>query len=138
MERTSWADFPSEVTLTASEYERARSNPDFFLAVVAGLEDKAGKLRVRFIFDPLGQLKLKIRNDVTLAGVRDAEALEHEFDTRMQEVKALAGLKGDIRQSRLVSVASVAVSDHSSQNLQPLTERIRRHPLQVERWIERG
>ena len=84
----SGADFPNEVTLTASEYERARSNPDFFLAVVAGLEDKAGKLRVRFIFDPLGQLKLKIRNDVTLAGVRDAEALEHEFDTRMQEVKA--------------------------------------------------
>lgn len=84
----SGADFPSEITLTASEYDRARTDPDFFLAVVCGLEDKAGKLRVRFIFDPVGQLQLKIRNDITLAGVRDAEAIEHEFEKRLREAEA--------------------------------------------------
>jgi hypothetical protein len=76
----SGAEFPNDVTLTPKEAGRARENPDFFLAVVAGLEDNAGKLRVRFIFDPLRQLQLKLTNDITLTGVRDAEALEHEFN----------------------------------------------------------
>ena len=52
------------------------NGPDFFLAVVAGLEEDAGELRVRFIFDPLARLPLRLRNDLTFGGVRDAEALE--------------------------------------------------------------
>lgn len=71
---------PNDITLTASEVEAARSDPDFFLAIVSGLEDGAGKLRVRFIFDPLAQLDVRVRSDLTLTGVSRAEALEFEFD----------------------------------------------------------
>ncbi len=74
-------DFPSEIDLTPNEVERARSDPDgFFLAVVAGLEKGAGKLRVRFIFNPLNQLALQPKSSLTFGGVRDAEALDYSFD----------------------------------------------------------
>jgi hypothetical protein len=76
---SSGAGFPTDVTLTASEVEAAQNDPDFFLAVVAGLEEGDGCLRVRFIFKPLEQLAAKIRGDVTLTGVDKAEALEYEF-----------------------------------------------------------
>jgi len=71
---------PNDITLTASEVEAARNDPDFFLAIVSGLEDGAGKLRVRFIFDPLAQLDVRVRGDLTLTGVSRAQALEFEFD----------------------------------------------------------
>lgn len=77
---------PNEITLTASEVEAARLDPDFFLAIVSGLEDGAGKLRVRFIFDPLEQLDIRMRGDLTLTGVSRAEALEFEFDKAESEV----------------------------------------------------
>lgn len=73
------AEIPNEVTLTPAEVERARTDPDFFLAVVSGLEEGVGELRVRFIFDPLARLRLRLRGDVTLAGVSEAEALEYVF-----------------------------------------------------------
>jgi hypothetical protein len=76
----SGAALPTDVTLTASEIEAARDDPNFFLAIVTGLEEGAGKLRVRFIFDPLGQLDVRVRSDLTLTGVDKAEALEFEFD----------------------------------------------------------
>ena len=76
---SSGKDIPSEITLTPNEVERARTDPDFFLAVVAGLEEGAGDLRVRLIFDPLGRLPLRLRSDLTFGGVRDAEALEYVF-----------------------------------------------------------
>ena len=79
---SSGAAVPADVTLTASELEAARNDPDFFLAVVSGLEDGAGKLRVRFIFDPLTQLDVRVRGDLTLTGIDKAEALEFEFDER--------------------------------------------------------
>ena len=72
------SEVPNEVTLTASEVARAQAEPDFFLAVVSGLEELTGELRVRFIFNPL-RLAMKIRGDVTLSGVREAEALEFVF-----------------------------------------------------------
>jgi len=67
---SSGSEIPNEIT---------RTDSDFFLAVVAGLEEGAGELRVRFIFDPLGRLPLRLRNDLTFGGVRDAEALEYAF-----------------------------------------------------------
>jgi hypothetical protein len=76
---SSGSEIPAEITLTPNEVERARTDPDFFLAVVAGLEEGAGELRVRFIFDPLSRLPLRLHNDLTLGGVRDAEALEYVF-----------------------------------------------------------
>ena len=79
---SSGSEIPSEITLTPNEIERARDDPDFFLAVVAGLEEGAGELRVRFIFDPLGRLPLRLRNDLTFGGVREAEALEYMFPIR--------------------------------------------------------
>jgi hypothetical protein len=76
---SSGTNFPEDVTLTSSEVEAAQSDPDFFLAVVAGLEEGDGMLKVRFIFKPLEQLAAKIRGEVTLTGVDKATALEYEF-----------------------------------------------------------
>ena len=73
------AEFPNEVTLTRAEVDAAQNNPDFFLAIVSGVEDGAGELRVRFIFDPLSRLAVRIKGEVTLTGVRDVEALEYRF-----------------------------------------------------------
>ena len=75
-------EFPAEVSLTPSELDAAKNDPDFFLAVIAGLEDDDKFLRVRFIFEPLEQLAVKISGGVTLTGVREAEALEYKFRTR--------------------------------------------------------
>ncbi len=72
------SEVPNEITMTASEVARAQAEPDFFLAVVSGMEELTGQLHVRFIFDPL-RLPMKIRGDVTLSGVREAEALEFVF-----------------------------------------------------------
>jgi len=76
---SSVAAFPTDITLTASEVEAAQNDPDFFLAVVSGLEAGDGCLKVRFIFRPLEQLAAKIRGELTLTGVDKAEALEYEF-----------------------------------------------------------
>jgi hypothetical protein len=73
------AAIPKDVTLTASEVDAAQNDPDFFLALVTGLEEGEGELRVRFIFDPLHALSVKVRRDLTLTGVDDAEALEYRF-----------------------------------------------------------
>ena len=77
---SSGAGIPNEITLTAREVEAAREDPDFFLAIVSGLEDGAGKLRVNFIFDPLSRLDVKVSSDLTLTGIKDAEKLEFEFN----------------------------------------------------------
>lgn len=72
-------EFPNEVTLTRAEADAAQNNADFFLTVVAGLEDGDGELRVRFIFDPLKRLAVRWKGKVTLSGVREVEALEYRF-----------------------------------------------------------
>ena len=79
---SSGTGMPSDVTLTASEVEAARNDENFFLAIVSGLEDGEGQLRVRFIFDPLTNLNVRVRGDLTLTGVDKAEALEFRFDKR--------------------------------------------------------
>ncbi|MFC3784088.1 hypothetical protein GGR90_000738 [Sphingopyxis italica] len=79
---SSGATMMTDVVLTASEVEAAKNDPDFFLAVVAGLEDGEGELRVRFIFDPLANLDVRMRSDLTLTGVDKAEALEFSFKKR--------------------------------------------------------
>ena len=78
---SSSATIPKDITLTASEVDAAKMDPDFFLAIVSGLEDGAGTLRVRFIFDPLRTLALKISGGLTLTGVDEVEALEYEFNS---------------------------------------------------------
>lgn len=85
---SSGTGLPSDVTLTASEVEAARNDEDFFLAIVSGLEDGAGQLRVRFIFDPLTNLDVRVRGDLTLTGVDKAEALEFRFNKRAIEPEA--------------------------------------------------
>ena len=71
-------EMANEITLTKTEVEAAQ-DPDFFLALVAGLEDKDVPLSVRFIFDPLRTLSQRITGDVTLSGLREVEALEYTF-----------------------------------------------------------
>jgi hypothetical protein len=68
----------NEVTLRKSQAEAAR-DPDFFLAVVDGLDEGDTTLSVRFIFDPLRRLEVRVSGDLTLAGVREVEALEFKF-----------------------------------------------------------
>lgn len=80
----SGTSIPTDVTLTASEVEAAENDPNFSLAIVSGLEDGAGHLRVRFIFDPLSSLDVRVRSDLTLSGVDKVEALEFLFDRRME------------------------------------------------------
>lgn len=77
--KMSSSGIPNEITLTAREVEAAREDPDFFLAIVTGLEDGVGKLRVSFIFDPLNKLDVKVSGDLILTGVQDAEKLQFEF-----------------------------------------------------------
>ena len=77
------------MTLTAAEVEAARNDEDFFLAIVTGLEDGTGQLRVRFIFDPLTNLDVRVRGDLTLTGVDRAEALEFRFNKKAAEPKAV-------------------------------------------------
>jgi hypothetical protein len=84
----SGTELPTDVTLTASEVAAARHDPDFFLAIVTGLEDGAGELRVRFIFDPLANLDVRVRSDLTLTGVDRAEALEFTFARRSGDLAA--------------------------------------------------
>jgi hypothetical protein len=76
--KMSSSGMPDDVSLTREEAVAA-SNPDFFLAVVSGLEDTDTDLTVRFIFDPLVRLTQRIAGGITLTGVRDAEALEYRF-----------------------------------------------------------
>ncbi len=47
---------------------------------LAGPEKGAGKLLVRFIFNPLNQLALRPTSSLTFGGGRDAEALDYSFD----------------------------------------------------------
>jgi hypothetical protein len=91
---TTW---PTDVNLTASEIEAAKNDPDFFLAIVTGLEAGAGELRVRFIFDPLAQLDVRVRSDLTLTGVDRAEALEFTFARRPNSDPADSGSGWDGR-----------------------------------------
>lgn len=72
-------DFPAEVRLEPSEVKAALEEPDFFLALVAGLEDGEGALKVRFIFNPLRVVAAKIQGGLTLTGVDKVEALEFAF-----------------------------------------------------------
>ena len=75
-------EIPRKITLTPNEVERARVDPDFFLAVVAaGLEEGRASCGSGFIFDPLSRLPLRLRGDLTFGGIREAEALEYVFPT---------------------------------------------------------
>lgn len=76
------AEIPNEVTLQPAQVERAQTDPDFFLAIVSGLEDGGGDLQVRFIFDPLSRLAVRIKGEVTLSGVREVEGLDYRFKPR--------------------------------------------------------
>ncbi|MBR8008855.1 hypothetical protein, partial [Burkholderia vietnamiensis] len=70
-----------------------QNDEDFFLAIVSGLEDGSGQLRVRFIFDPLANLDVRVRGDLILTGVDKAEALEFRFDKRPTESEAVQSSK---------------------------------------------
>lgn len=69
----------NDVTLLKSQAEAAL-DPDFFLAIVSGLDEGGVPLSVRFIFDPLRRLQQRVTGDVTLTGMRDVEALEYRFE----------------------------------------------------------
>jgi hypothetical protein len=83
------ADIPDEVTLTATEVAKAEREKDFFLAIVCGLEETSGPLRVRFIVNPLDSLSVVVTGNVTLRGIRNAEGLDYVFSANTTEEKGL-------------------------------------------------
>jgi hypothetical protein len=77
--KATYGPMPDEITLTASEAERAfRETNKFFLAVVAGLE-QGYETVVKIIPNPLRTLQFKPNTSLTLAGIRRVKALEVRF-----------------------------------------------------------
>ena len=70
---------PDEVTLTASEVERARTSPKFLLVVVSDVEGVDARPRLRVIADPLNTLQTTERGSITFSGVRTARSLVYHF-----------------------------------------------------------
>ena len=70
---------PDHITMTASEVQRAKSTPKFFLAVVSGVEGVDAHPRIRIIVDPLTQLQPTETGAITLSGVRNSESLVYSF-----------------------------------------------------------
>ena len=70
---------PNEVTLTSTEWRRAKSSPDFFLVVVSGVEGVESRPSVRIIPRPLDQLDERVSGTIKLSGVRHAKSVTYEF-----------------------------------------------------------
>ncbi|MFD3328663.1 sacsin N-terminal ATP-binding-like domain-containing protein [Streptomyces sp. NPDC058701] len=60
------------VTVTPHEWERARTEKDFFLVVVSGLDSQAEQTVARFILDPYEQLTARPSPNIVLSGIRAA------------------------------------------------------------------
>lgn len=63
------------VTVTPHEWERARTEKDFFLVVVSGLDSEAEQTVVRFILDPHEELTARPSPNIVLSGIRDCLSL---------------------------------------------------------------
>lgn len=70
---------PNDVTLTASEVQRARTADSFFLVVVSNIEGDDARPKVRLIPDPLQRLHPTERGSITLTGVRETSDPPYEF-----------------------------------------------------------
>lgn len=71
---------PDTVSLTASEHERALTDPNFFLVVVSNVEVSDQPTAVRIIVDPLHQLKPSPHSGIMLSGVRDSHSIVYAFE----------------------------------------------------------
>ena len=81
---------PNEVTLTSTEWQRAKSSPEFFLVIVSDVEGADARPSIRIISRPLDQLEQRPSGTVKLSGVRDATSLTYSFARRE------TGTKGDV------------------------------------------
>ncbi|WP_420627160.1 hypothetical protein [Candidatus Poriferisodalis sp.] len=70
---------PNDVTLTASEVQRARTAQSFFLVVVSSIEGDGARPTVRLIADPLQRLHPTDRGTITLSGVRELDNPVYKF-----------------------------------------------------------
>ena len=73
---------PNEVTLTSTEWQRAKSSPEFFLVIVSDVEGADSRPSIRIISRPLDQLDQRPSGTVKLSGVRDATSLTYSFARR--------------------------------------------------------
>lgn len=71
---------PDQITLEASQVQRALTSPDFFLVIVSEVEGDHARPKVRIIVDPLAQLEVAERSSLLLTGVRAAQSLVYEFE----------------------------------------------------------
>jgi hypothetical protein len=93
--KMSSSEVPDEVTLTKSETDAA-SKEDFFLAIVSGIEEQSVQLCVRFIFNPLKRLSVRLRGEMTLCGIREVEALEYTFSKADTATPGAAARPGSV------------------------------------------
>ena len=72
---------PETISLTNSEYRRAKETEQFFLVVVGNVEQSDKSTEIRIFTDPLNHLKPFPQGSVNLSGVRDARALRYTFES---------------------------------------------------------
>lgn len=71
---------PNEVTLTNAELQRALSTSDFYLVTVSNVEEGSDEpTTVRFLANPVQQLRPTDRGTVTLTGVREVGTRTQQF-----------------------------------------------------------
>ncbi|MCY3802050.1 MAG: hypothetical protein OXG46_10770 [Chloroflexi bacterium] len=70
---------PDQVSLTNSEWQRAKSDHQFFLIVVSAIEGIEARPKVRVFVDPLNQLQRTYSGPIKLSGVRSTESLVYDF-----------------------------------------------------------
>ncbi|AWZ09775.1 DUF3883 domain-containing protein [Streptomyces sp. ICC4] len=63
------------VTVTPHEWERARTEKDFFLVVVSGLDSESEQTVARFILDPYEELTARPSPNIILSGIRACQSL---------------------------------------------------------------
>ena len=83
-----------QVTLTNSEFQRAKSDDKFFLIVVSGIEGADARPKVRVFVDPLNQLQQTYTGSITFSGVHSTESLVYEFDQIDREASLSASEEG--------------------------------------------
>ncbi len=72
---------PEMISLTNSEFRRARVTEQFFLVVVGNVERGDKGPEVRIITDPLNHLNVLPQGSVSLGGIRTAKALRYTFES---------------------------------------------------------
>lgn len=73
---------PNSISLTNSEFRRAKETEQFFLVVVGNVERSDKPPAILIFTDPLNHLNVLPQGSVQLGGIREARALRYTFESR--------------------------------------------------------